>query len=238
MRSAFGTVLVVLGTILMGTVALFSLLFGKRYGAAVTHYWGALVVRSYGIRADVRGREHVGKGPYVIVGNHSSLLDIPTSAAFVPIPFHFVSRPFFFKVPFLGWGMRAAGHISIERGKAREAAQTLKNLEERLQAGSSIFLFPEGTRSPDGTVQKYKRGPFMTAVLTGTPILPVSLGGIAARLPKGKLAATPGPIRVTFGEPIPTEGLNQRDTKELARRIEEWTRAEANMVSSAADANA
>ena len=238
MRSAFGTVLAVLGTILMGTVALFSLLFGKRYGAAVTHYWGALVVWSYGIRADVRGREHVGKGPYVIVGNHSSLLDIPSAAGFVPIPFHFVSRPFFFKVPFLGWGMRAAGHISIERGKAREAAQTLENLEERLQSGSSVFLFPEGTRSPDGTVQKYKRGPFMTAVLTGTPILPVSLGGVAARLPKGKLVATPGPIRVTFGEPIPTEGLNQRDTKELARRIEEWTRAEASMVSSAADANA
>jgi 1-acyl-sn-glycerol-3-phosphate acyltransferase len=173
----------------------------------------------------------------VITANHSSLLDIPTMAAAVPIRFHFVSRPFFFKVPFLGWGMRAAGHISIERGKAREAAQTLKNLEERLASGLSVCLFPEGTRSPDGTVQRYKRGPFMTAVQTETPVLPVSLGGVAARLPKKKLVASPGTIRVTFDEPIATRGMNQRDTKELARRIEEWTRAEANMVSSAAAAN-
>ncbi|MHC4939430.1 MAG: lysophospholipid acyltransferase family protein [Planctomycetota bacterium] len=238
MRSAIGTVLAVCGTILMGLVALLSLIFGKRFGAAVTHYWGRFVMASYWIRADVRGREHVGKGPYVIVANHSSMLDIPTMAAFVPIAFHFVSRPFFFKVPFMGWGMLAAGHISIERGKAREAKQTLQDLEERLKSGISVCLFPEGTRSPDGTVQKYKRGPFMTAVLTGTPILPVSLGGVAARLPKKKLIATPGRIKVTFGEPIPTEGMTQRDTKELARRIEEWTRAEANMVSSAAAAKA
>jgi len=238
MRSLVGTLITLVATILMGTLALLSLLFGKRYGAYVTHVWGRVVLAGYGIKLDVHGREHVGTGPYVITANHSSLLDIPTMAAAMPIRFHFVSRPFFFKVPFMGWGMRAAGHISIERGKAREAAQTLQNLQERLRSGLSVCLFPEGTRSPDGTVQRYKRGPFMTAVETATPVLPVSLGGVAARLPKGRLIASPGRIRVAFGEPIVTESMTQRDTKELARRIEEWTRAEANMVSNAAPANA
>jgi len=238
MRSTLGTIIAILATILMGTAALFSLLFGKRYGAYVTHLWGRAVMAGYGIRLDVRGRGHAGGGPYVIVANHSSMLDIPAMAAAVPLRFHFVSRPFFFHVPFLGWGMRAAGHIAIQRGKAREAAQTLQNLRTRLASGLSVCLFPEGTRSPDGTVQRYKRGPFLTAVETGTPVLPVSLGGVAARLPKKKLVATPGRIRVTFGEPIPDDGVDQRGTKELARRIEEWTREEANMVSSAAAAKA
>jgi 1-acyl-sn-glycerol-3-phosphate acyltransferase len=237
MRSAFGTLVAILATVLMGTVALLSFLFGRRYGALVTHLWGRVVLAGYGIRLETHGREHVGAGPYVITANHSSMLDIPTMAAAMPIRFHFVSRPFFFKVPFLGWGMRAAGHISIERGNAREAARTLQDLQARLACGLSVCLFPEGTRSPDGTVQRYKRGPFLTAVQTGTPVLPVSLGGVAARLPKKKLVASPGRIRVSFGEPIPTTGLDQRATKELARRVEEWTRAEANMVSSADAAN-
>ena len=238
MRSWFGTVVTVCATVLMTPLALLSPLISKRYGAWMTHVWGCVVMWGYGIKAEISGREHVGKGPYVIVANHTSLLDIATMAAYVPLRFHFVSRPFFFKIPFMGWGMRAAGHISIERGKARQAAQTLHVITERLQSGISVCLFPEGTRSPDGTVQRYKRGPFMTAVDSGLPVLPVALRGVAARLPKKKLIATPGPIGVTFGAPIDVGGMNQRDTKALARRIEEWTRAEANMVSSAAPAKA
>lgn len=220
----------------MGSMAMLSYLFGKRYGAYITHLWGKGVLWGCGVKVDVVGREHVGKGPYVVVANHASLLDIPTTAAIVPVRFHFVSRPFFFKVPFMGWGMTAAGHISIERKSARQAAKTLDGIPARFERGLSVVLFPEGTRSEDGTVQKYKRGPMMTAVNSGTPILPVALGGIAACLPKGKLVPIPGRIRVTFGEPISTEGMTQRETKPLAQRIEDWTRIEANMVNSAAAA--
>ena len=237
MRSAFATVWSILWTVLMGSLALLSYLFGKRYGAWVTHQWGKGVLWGCGVRAEVVGREHVGKGPYVVVANHASLLDIPTTAAFVPVRFHFVSRPFFFKVPFMGWGMTAAGHISIERKSAREAAKTLDEIPSRFRKGLSVVLFPEGTRSPDGNVQKYKRGPMMTALQGEVEILPVAMAGISECLPKGKLVPVPGRIRVTFGEPIPTKGLTQRDTKALAQRIEDWTREEATMVKSAAPAN-
>ncbi|MEM8884939.1 MAG: lysophospholipid acyltransferase family protein [Planctomycetota bacterium] len=224
MRDVLATILTVLITAFMGTVALFSYLFGHRYGALCTRYWARSILWILGIRADVSGREHVGSGPYVVVANHSSMLDIPVLAAHVPVIFHFVSRPFFFKVPFMGWGMTAAGHISIERGNAREAAKTLEGFTKRFEKGMSVCLFPEGTRSPDGTVQRYKRGPFLSAVDNEVPILPVALGGVAARLPKGRKLPHPGRIAVTFGPAMETKGKDQRATKQIARELEAWTR--------------
>ena len=121
---------------------------------------------------------------------------------------------------YLGRVFVAAG----ERDNARKAKRALAKLSARFKDGLSVCLFPEGTRSPDGTVQRYKRGPFLTAVQDGVPVLPVALIGTSTILPKKKLSPRAGRIDVVIGEPIPTVGMTIRDTKKLARDVEAWTR--------------
>ncbi|MHC4952908.1 MAG: lysophospholipid acyltransferase family protein [Planctomycetota bacterium] len=226
MRRVFGLIVMLATTTVVTSFLLVTRIFGRhpRLGARMTRIWARPMLWGYGVRTVVHVPDSLGSGPYVIVANHSSMMDIGTVAATMPIDFHFVSRPFFFKVPVMGWGMLAAGHISIERDNARKAKGALATLSARFKDGLSVCLFPEGTRSPDGTVQRYKRGPFLTAVQDGVPIVPVALIGTSTILPKKRLSPRPGRIDVVIGDPVPTEGMTVRDTKKLARDIEAWTR--------------
>jgi 1-acyl-sn-glycerol-3-phosphate acyltransferase len=189
--------------------------------------WARTILAVSGVRLDIIGRERIGAGPYVIVCNHSSMLDICLCAAVVPIPFRFVSRPFFFKIPFLGWGMYCADHISIDPRNPREAKEKLPELGKRLQRGASVLLFPEGTRSEDGTLAKYRRGPFLTAIEEGFAVLPMHLSNAHLLLPKKSLSVRPGEVRVTFGDPVPVEGRTKGDARAMAAEVEAWTREQA-----------
>lgn len=195
-----------------------------RGGIVSGRLWARAVLWGAGVRIRIRGRESAGRGPYVVVSNHVSMLDICTCMAAVPVPCHFVSRPFFFKVPILGWGMWMARHISLDPKRPRKAARVLRGLGRRFSKGLSILLFPEGTRSEDGSIQRYKRGPFLTAIENGVDILPIHLSGLHERLPKGSLRVRPGEVRVTIGAPISTQGLDERDARRLAQQTEEWAR--------------
>lgn len=238
MRSAIGFVCGILATVwsTFATLAVLPFSPSGKLGAGVIRWWGRMVLGGCFIKLRVRGSEHLRGGPFVITPNHASMLDIPTASASLRTPFHFVSRPFFFKVPFLGWGMFFARQISLDPKKPKAAAQVLESLHTRLDKGISVLLYPEGTRSPDGKVQRYKRGPFATAVQNGVPILPVYLGGTSDLLPKKSLWPRPGVIEVTIGEPIPTAGLapdGAEDlralaavTKKLAQQVEDWTKAQ------------
>ena len=198
---------------------------GRRLGAVVTRYWGRLTLWGGAITTPVTGAENVRGGPFIIVANHSSILDICICSSALPLRFHFCSRPYFFWVPLVGWGMYFGGQISIDPKKPRAAARVLGRLQRRFNRGLSVLLFPEGTRS-DGVLARYKRGPFRTAIRNGVPILPVHLDGVHERLPRGSFAVTPGHVRVTIGEPIPTAGLAEGDSRRLAKEVEDWTRAQ------------
>ncbi len=201
---------------------------GGRGGAYVCRHWSRLLLRGSGIRVELTVDPAVGKGPYMIVANHCSMLDINLCAATVPAVFHFVSRPFFFKIPILGWGMFFGRHVSLDPKKPRKAARVLKGLHKRFDRGLSVLLFPEGTRSPDGTVRNYKRGPFMTAIQNGVPLLPVHHQGTHQLLPKGSVVPRSGILRVHVGAPISTEGMSPPDARALAERVETWTRLAAD----------
>ena len=222
----FGGIVLVISVLLATSLLLVVRLTGlhPRFGARVTRKWAATMLWGYGGRRVMHVPEGLDGGPFVIVANHASMMDIGTMAASMPMEFHFLSRPFFFKIPVMGWGMYAAGHFSIPRDNAREAKKVLARLKARFEVGLSACLFPEGTRTPDGTVQKYKRGPFLSAVENEIRVLPVALIGTSTSLPKGRLTPRPGRIDVVIGEPIPTKGMTIRDTKQLARDIEAWTR--------------
>ena len=232
MRSVVGITVTVLATIAACAGTLMALVFSwsGRAGITVVAWWARTILRGMGVRIDRVVDPAVGKGPYVIVANHSSMLDIPAAGAAIPLTFHFVSRPFFFKVPFLGWGMFFARNISLDPKKPKSATKILETLHTRFENGISVLLYPEGTRSPDGTVKRYKRGPFLTAVQDGVPILPVYLGGTAALLPKKSLWPRPGRIGVMIGAPVETAGLASPDMREMlghakriAQAVEQWT---------------
>ena len=198
----------------------------RDFSIGIRRLWARGILFSAGLPCRIRGLEHLHtRGPYLVVANHASMLDIPTCAASLPVSLLFVSRPFFFKIPVLGWGMTMVGDISLDPKHPRKAARVLRTLHTRFGLGLSLLLFPGGTRSPDGTVQRYKRGPFLTAIENQVPILPVCVEGAHEALPKRTFRIRPRTLGFTIGEPIPTEGLKPPDARKLAQRVEDWVRS-------------
>jgi len=230
MRAFFAGIVTVVMTVLIGTSCILVWPISPRgwLQQKLMWVWARTILAASGVRLDLVGREHVRGQPFVIVCNHASMLDICLCAAVVPVPFRFVSRPFFFKIPFLGWGMYCADHISLDPRNPREAAKVLPELGKRLKRGVSVLLFPEGTRSPDGSVARYRRGPFLTAIREGVAVLPLHLSKVHERLPKGRFSIRPGTVRVTYGEPISTVGKRDRDARPMAAEVEAWTREQAD----------
>lgn len=224
LRGVLGGAWGVLTTMLASTVSLlvFPISPGGRLGARIARWWSKLLLWSLRIPVRVTCDPSVREGTgYIVVANHSSLLDINALAAALPIEFHFVSRPFFFKMPFLGWGMWAGRHVALDPKNPRQAARALRGLGPRFERGLSVLLFPEGTRSPDGRVRGYKRGAISAAIHLGVPIVPAYVRGTAQCLPKKSLWLRGGTIEVTVGAAIPT---GNEDARELTKRVEQWTR--------------
>lgn len=154
----------------------------------------------------VEGRENARPGQsYVILTNHQGDYDILALYGFLHRQFRWVIKQELRKVPFLGWGCAAIGHIFIDRSNSRAAIASLEAAKPRLAGGVSVLFFPEGTRSPDGRLGRFKKGGFVMARQLGLPILPVSITGSWPILPKGCLAPRPGVIRVRIHSPVAPE---------------------------------
>jgi len=128
-------------------------------------------------RPKVSGREHLPpRGtPVLYVPNHCSYLDILTLSAFMPRPFKYISKIEILRIPFIGWAMRFAGHVALRRSDRRSQLETFKAAVASLEAGNSVVAFAEGTRSLDGRLKKFKRGPFKMATAAGVDVQPVAL---------------------------------------------------------------
>jgi len=238
-RSAAALVVGFLWTALMGLASILAwpLTPRGRIQNGVMRVWGRGVLALAGLRRDVAGAANARGGPFVVVANHSSMLDIPAVAAVVPGPFRFVSRPFFFKIPILGWGMRAAGNLSLDPKKPRQAAEVMPRIAALLRRGVSVVLFPEGTRTRDGRLQRYRRGPFLIAIENGVPVLPVCLSGLFDALDKGSWRVRPGSLLVEIGAPVPTAGLGREEARALAERIGASTRETLERLASRSPAS-
>ena len=155
-------------------------------------------------RAERQGLSQIGCGPYVIVCNHNSVLDVPMCLG-LPVPTRVVAKRSLLKVPFMGWYMRFSGMIPLDRGGTPEqTASSLKALKESLDDGVSILIFPEGTRSDDGDMGGFNRGAFRLSKDLNVPVLPVVIDGTGAFLGKGHLLpqAVRGLFRLHVLEPV------------------------------------
>ena len=156
--------------------------------------------------------------PYIFVMNHQSAMDIPCAFAALPVNLRFVAKHVLKYVPFLGWFMAMTGMIFINRSNSREAVASLARAGERIRSGKSILVFPEGTRSLDGLILPFKKGPFVLAIAAQVPIVPIAIEGSMRVLPSNSISLRKHPIRVKVGQPIETQGLRNADRDRLLRQ--------------------
>jgi 1-acyl-sn-glycerol-3-phosphate acyltransferase len=151
---------------------------------------------------------------YVIVSNHQSLADIPV-LCYLRTDTKWMAKAELFKIPVVGWLMRLAGDVRVDRGNARKAAQALLECGKCLRSGSSVVMFPEGTRSLDGKLLPFFDGPFQLAIRERTPILPVLVNGTLAALPRHTwLFGGTLDISLTV---LPEVGVTEYSTKQAAQ---------------------
>jgi 1-acyl-sn-glycerol-3-phosphate acyltransferase len=216
--------LIILATIVMGTVSLAASLFDSsgRAQHRVARAWARMLLRVAGARVRIEGLEHIEpEGRYVVASNHESFMDIPLLMARLPLQFRFMAKKSLFRVPFIGFHLKRAGHIPVLREDARAglraSAEAAAAIRER---GVSVLVFPEGGRSPAG-IREFKEGAAYIAIKAGVPIVPVAISGARDLLPMGSLLVRGAGVRLSVGEPIPTVKLNLHDRGRLTAQVRE-----------------
>lgn len=175
------------------------------------------------IPVTVSGEENIKKGQsYVFVANHQSMFDIWMVYGWLPVIFKWLMKKELRKIPLVGTACKAVGHIYIDRSSPGAARESLKVMEKALRNGISTVIFPEGTRSANGEVGKFKRGAFQIAADLNLPVIPISLSGCYEVMKKGAPYVTRHPIHMHIGEPISPELFDkdhQTESIEMVREI-------------------
>jgi 1-acyl-sn-glycerol-3-phosphate acyltransferase len=156
--------------------------------------------------------------PYVVVSNHESFADI-LLISHLPWEMKWLSKVEILRIPVLGWDMRLAGDVPVERGTARSAVKAMRKCQETLAHRVSVIIFPEGTRSTTEEMLPFKDGAFRLAIDAGVPILPLAVQGTRTALPKHGWRFGRADAQVRVLEPIETAGLTARNIQELKQRV-------------------
>ncbi|MBI4457206.1 MAG: 1-acyl-sn-glycerol-3-phosphate acyltransferase [Acidobacteria bacterium] len=159
-----------------------------------------------------------GPGPFIFVCNHQSIFDIFSVLAFLPVQFRFFAKDSLFRIPFLGWHLKRAGHLPVDRSNARAAYRSFWSAMERIQSGMSVLVFPEGSRSLAGEIGSFKKGSLRLALAAGVPVVPIAIYGSCRVLPKGSMLISPGRIDLSVGPPILP---GEEDLKDKENFVEE-----------------
>jgi 1-acyl-sn-glycerol-3-phosphate acyltransferase len=189
--------------------------------------WGPSGLRVAGAALEVRRLAPLPEGPAIFASNHESALDIWAVVAAIPRSVRFVAKRELFRIPVFGWYLRLGGHVEVDRRDHARAVASLSRAARRVREGTSLIVFPEGTRSRDGRVQAFKKGPFVIAEEAGVPVVPVAVVGAGRVTPKRVLEVHPGTIRVTVGEAVHPRDFPDKVEllREVRRRVIEMHRA-------------
>jgi 1-acyl-sn-glycerol-3-phosphate acyltransferase len=207
-------------TIVLGTASLLSSLVDPSGGLGhrCAQAWSWLILKTTGVRVAVTGLDKLDPGrSYVFAANHQSIYDIPIVFASLPYQLRIVAKDSLGRIPFLGWHLRRTGHLLVDRSKP--GAAVVKKMARLVGERRSLIVFPEGTRSVDGTVARFKGGSFMLALEAGVPIVPVSIAGSRHVMRKGRLMVCPGEVTVTVHSPIETAAVTRDAVRDLSKTV-------------------
>ncbi len=206
-------------TIVLGIVSLASTVFDRRGYTAhrCAQLWAWLILKTTGVRVTRKGSAPPIQDSFVFAANHQSFYDIPVIFASLPHSLRIIAKSSLGAVPFVGWHLKWAGHLLIH--EQDRGAQVLKKMQSMISDEASLIIFPEGTRSLDGSVDAFKGGVFLMAIDSGLPVVPLSISGARQIMLRGELAARPGDVTLTIHPPIPTAGMTRADARALSEKV-------------------
>jgi 1-acyl-sn-glycerol-3-phosphate acyltransferase len=217
-------------TVCLGSLSILSTFFDRHGRAAhwCARAWSWLILATTGVDVRVSGLERIKQGEtYVFISNHQSIYDIPVIFATLPFQLRIIAKESLGRFPFLGWHLSRAGHLLVDRSNP-DRSGILNRWRQLVADRISLIIFPEGTRSADGTVGRFKAGSFVLALEAGLTIVPLSISGTKHVMQKGHLTTRPGLVQLTVHDAVPTAKMDAptvADARALAMRIEAIVRS-------------
>lgn len=182
--------------------------------------WSLFNLFLSGTRVAVRGKEKIDKKRnYIVMSNHQSLFDVLALIGKMPLQIRWIIKSEIKKIPVFGYTLKRMGHIYVDRKNREAAAVSLENAAEKIREGTSVTIFPEGTRSEDGKLLKFRLGGGKIAIKSGVPILPVTINGSRFALPKNTLALMPGKIEIVVGDIIDPGRYDENSKDDLMEKV-------------------
>ncbi len=213
------TLIIVISTSIRGCAFLVHRLFGGKASDCFVHVraWCRSVLRWSGVKIVVEGHELLDPNePYIFIVNHSSLFDIPVVQVGLNRDVRIMYKKELEKIPFMGWAMKYSSFVPIVREKARDAMSTVQHTVDAIRNDpSDLMVFAEGTRTPDGSLQKFKRGAFILAIKADRPVVPVAIVGTFQVLPKTTLRFKKGIVHLRIGHPMRIESRDYTRQEEI-----------------------
>ena len=220
-RTAFVAAAMGLCTLVLGPPLILWTLLSK---SATLMYWTGVkmvvvVTRIAGLKVTVEGRENIPSGVCVFAANHTSNADAAAIVGAIPRRIAILGRKSLFDIPIVGTAFRLAKFVPVDRENRDAALASVKEAVQYIREGYSFLVYPEGTRSADGRLHRFKKGSFVMAIEAGIPIVPVACSGAHRVMKKNSLIIRPGKVMVRFGEPVDASGYTVERRDELAQRV-------------------
>jgi len=217
LRTVFIGIVLSLYTIVAGIPLLIYTVISRNPDAL---YWAGVrgvmfLVRAVGVRVRITGMARIPQGTCLFVANHTSSADAPAVVGAIPRRIAILLKQSLFRYPIVGQAFQLAHFIPVDRSKHESAIASLEKATEAMCAGQSFLIYPEGTRSPDGRLQQFKKGAVVMAIKAGVPIVPIACSGAHRVMEKRSLVIHPGEILVEFLEPIDASRYTFEQREEL-----------------------
>ena len=225
-----GNVYLFLGSAVMGVAAAIASWFpGRDWAGVQARLWARGLLRSSGVRLELSyaggshatWRDRIGDRPVVYMANHRSLYDIAALLAILDLPVRFLTKRSLFRLPFFGWGLKAAGFVPVDREDRSRAGETFAAATGLLASGVSLVVFPEETRSSGPRMRPFQRGGFLLALKGRALIVPLGIRGTAHIRRKGDLVVRPQTVELIFGEVVDPASVGVRGRRSFMRDVEE-----------------